>query len=155
MLQRAPQDPAPFHLSYLWQQVKLMDISEMFLRAWSKTRRNTRETSSEGQGSLMCCGPWGRRVGHDWGTGNNTREAHLCLSLWALERGPPNLISRLVPPKNCFSELLLLIPTYCCEIAFQKWNCWGVCQNLGSLCTSVKQKYGDRVTKKRVASLLC
>ena len=71
------------------------------------------------------------------------------------EDHPPHLISSLFPPKNCFSELLILIPTYCCEIAFQKWNFWGCCQNLGSLCTSVKQKYGDRVTKKRVASLLC
>ena len=24
---------------------------------------------SEGQGSLACCNPWGRRVGHDWATG--------------------------------------------------------------------------------------
>ena len=54
----------------------------------------------------------------------------------------------LFPPKNCLSELLALIPTYCCEITFQKWNCWGFCQNLGSLCPNVKQQYGDRVTEK-------
>ena len=28
----------------------------------------------EGQGTLMCCSPWGFKVGHDWETGQ-----HLCL----------------------------------------------------------------------------
>ena len=27
--------------------------------------------ASDGQGSLVCCSPWGRRVGHDWATERN------------------------------------------------------------------------------------
>ena len=27
--------------------------------------------AGDGQGSLVCCSPWGRRVGHDWATEHN------------------------------------------------------------------------------------
>ena len=31
---------------------------------------------SEGQGSLMCCSPWSRRVGHDWATEQEHQQTH-------------------------------------------------------------------------------
>ena len=35
---------------------------------------------SEGQGSLVCCSPWGRRVGHDLATEQYTSPHFLCFS---------------------------------------------------------------------------
>ena len=34
---------------------------------------------SEGHGSLLCCSPWGRRVGHDWVTEQWTITQYSCL----------------------------------------------------------------------------
>ena len=86
----------------------------------------------------------------DWTTvtqGELTAWRHSSASVCGSCSEDPQIPS-LFPPKNCLSELLTLIPTYCREITFQKWNCWGWCQNLGSLCPNVKQQYGDRVTEK-------
>ena len=36
----------------------------------------------EGQGSLVCCGPWGHRAGHSWATGNLTHAAQSSVTRW-------------------------------------------------------------------------
>ena len=60
-------------------------------RVWANSR------SSEGQGSLVCCSPWGRRVRHHWATEQQHYLAILgeCLALWLdiiTWRQEPNLI---------------------------------------------------------------
>ena len=42
---------------------------------------------SEGQGSLECCSPWGRRVGHDWATGQQKWSRFLQQNLGSFPKG--------------------------------------------------------------------
>ena len=46
---------------------------------------------SEGQGSLVCCSPWGHRVGHDLAT-----EQQQCTSSGCFSRLPYNLVNPLL-----------------------------------------------------------
>ena len=59
------------------------------------------------------------------------------------------------PCQNCWARICSLARSpwwFIGRLEFEKW-----CQNLGFLCASAKQKYGDRVMeeKKRVALLPC
>ena len=45
-----------------------MHIVHMVLCIYIDTYTFTCMWAGDGQGSLVCCSPWGRRVGHDWAT---------------------------------------------------------------------------------------
>ena len=58
-------------------------LYSILLTQWTWVRANSRD--SEGQGTLVCCSPWGCRVGHDWATGSQKKSIFfLCLLIVCL-----------------------------------------------------------------------
>ena len=56
----------------------------------------------EGQGRLMCCSPWGCRVGHDW----TTEQQHMYLLLSSPTSHKPQSI-----PKHIYSTFFMILVT--------------------------------------------
>ena len=61
------------------QEEKVMTEDEVF--GWLNGHELEQTLGvGEGQGSLVCCSPWGHRVGHDWATEQQQSVVYTCLT---------------------------------------------------------------------------
>ena len=104
-----PPDAKNWLIGKDWRQEKEMTEDEMVGWHHQLDGREFEQALGvgDGQGSLVCCSPWGHRVRHNWATKLNSLVGTL---LWLYHR-PPHAI---LLPYQCYSPLYTAsLPLWC------------------------------------------